>query len=310
MKKISYFIIVCFSFFISMVGVSALEKGSIGDYSYEETEKQTNYFKIEFSDNNFVLAQFDTKKYPFLVKKIKEQISDQAFDGASIYRSPINDFRFSSFEFKTFDINGSKNFNIPVNGDLIASVEEDSESIVYSSFDIYLKGDTDVKQPVFGHIITSLDVLDHVTTSNVSTIRFVNVTKLESGKESGSGLDTTNPTSGGGVSTPQAGTSYCSNPEFIKPFKFLGRIFTVVKIIIPLIIIAFGIWDMMRSVISSKEDEIKKSIRSLLFRVAAGVIIFFIPTIINTVFRLVDDWNQYSTDYSNCSKCVSNPSKC
>jgi len=108
----------------------------------------------------------------------------------------------------------------------------------------------------------------------------------------------------------ESGTSYCSDPNFIKPFRFLGRIFSVVKIIIPLIIIIFGVIDLFKAVVGSKDDEIKKSLRSLTMRTLAGVIIFFIPTLINLVFTLVDDWNKYSTDYSNCSKCISDPKNC
>ena len=109
---------------------------------------------------------------------------------------------------------------------------------------------------------------------------------------------------------PSAGTTYCSDPNFIKPFKFLGRIFTILKILIPIIIIGFGAFDLSKAVVASKDDENKKSIRSLAMRALAGIIIFFVPTIVNLVFTLVDDWNQYSTDYSKCSRCISNPGKC
>lgn len=108
----------------------------------------------------------------------------------------------------------------------------------------------------------------------------------------------------------QSGTAYCSDPNFIKPFRFLGRIFAILKILIPVIIIAFGVFDLFRSVIASKDDEIKKSTKSLIMRIVSGVIIFFVPTIINVIFSLVDDWNKYATDYSVCTRCIMNPNKC
>ncbi len=103
---------------------------------------------------------------------------------------------------------------------------------------------------------------------------------------------------------------YCSDPNFIKPFIFLGKIFTIVKILVPILIIVFGMIDFFKAVIASKDDEIKKSIRSLLFRAIAGLVIFFIPTIVHLVFLLIDDWKKYETSYSKCSLCISSPSKC
>lgn len=104
--------------------------------------------------------------------------------------------------------------------------------------------------------------------------------------------------------------NYCSNSDFKKPFIFLGRIFSIVKILIPILIIAFGIIDFFKAMIASKDDEIKKSSRSLMLRVIAGVIIFFIPTIVHLVFLLIDDWSNYETDYSQCSLCITSPGKC
>ncbi len=103
---------------------------------------------------------------------------------------------------------------------------------------------------------------------------------------------------------------YCSDPDFKKPFIFLGRIFSVVKILIPILIIIFGMIDLFKAVIGSKDDEIKKSIRSLMLRAIAGVVIFFIPTIIHLLFLLIDDWQKYETTYSKCSLCITSPSKC
>lgn len=104
--------------------------------------------------------------------------------------------------------------------------------------------------------------------------------------------------------------AYCSNPNFKKPFKILGRIFSVIKIIIPIIILAFGVVDFFKAVIGSKDDEIKKSTKSLIMRLIAGVCIFFLPAIIHFVFRLIDDWNGYESDYSECSLCITEPNKC
>ena len=104
--------------------------------------------------------------------------------------------------------------------------------------------------------------------------------------------------------------SYCSKPNFLKPFKLLGRIFSFVKIVLPIVILAFGVVDFFKAVIASKDDEIKKATKSLIMRLIAGVCIFFLPAIIHFVFRLVDDWNDYDSDYSKCSLCITSPNQC
>ncbi|MCI8394724.1 MAG: hypothetical protein HFH86_04530 [Bacilli bacterium] len=105
-------------------------------------------------------------------------------------------------------------------------------------------------------------------------------------------------------------SSPCSNPHFLKPFRFLGRIFMVIKIVVPILLIVFGVWDFSKAVIGSKDDEMKKAIRTLMFRAISGVVIFFLPTLIHLVFQLVDGFNPYESDYQKCSLCITSPNKC
>ena len=37
---------------------------------------------------------------------------------------------------------------------------------------------------------------------------------------------------------------------------------------------------------------------------------FYLYNLLNLIFMLIDDWGNYRTDYSVCSTCVTNPSKC
>ena len=76
--------------------------------------------------------------------------------------------------------------------------------------------------------------------------------------------------------------------------QFVGYIITIVKIAIPILIIAFGLLDFGKAVVGSKDDLIKKSALSLLRRVAAGIVIFFLPTLVLTVLS-----NYLDTDNMN-----------
>ena len=103
-------------------------------------------------------------------------------------------------------------------------------------------------------------------------------------------------------------TEYCGKLK--EPLKFVGRILQIVKIVIPLLIIAFGIIDLFHAIVGSKDDELKKSIRSLVLRCIAGVVIFFLPTIISIIFSLIDSWANIEGEFNACQKCVLNVREC
>ena len=104
--------------------------------------------------------------------------------------------------------------------------------------------------------------------------------------------------------------NYC---EGLKPtFVFIGHIIRLAKILIPIIIIIFGMLDFFKAITGSKDDEIRKSAKSLLFRALAGVCIFFLPAIIDFIFSLVDGWSnsEYESNYQSCFKCVWDVGSC
>ena len=97
--------------------------------------------------------------------------------------------------------------------------------------------------------------------------------------------------------------SFCAKTANI--WQVLGIILLVFKIIIPLLIIIFGMIDLGKAVVASKDDEIKKAIKQLAFRAVAGIIIFFIPTLVRVVFGLISGFD--SANYEICGACISNP---
>lgn len=129
--------------------------------------------------------------------------------------------------------------------------------------------------------------------------------QASSGKDPGKVVeDTTKPLP---VEYPTTGV--CEG-KIKEPLKFIGKIVLIVKIAIPIIIIIFGVVDFFRAITGAKDDEIKKSARSLLFRVLAGVIIFLIPTIISVVFSLIDSWANIKGDFNACQKCILRVTEC
>lgn len=100
--------------------------------------------------------------------------------------------------------------------------------------------------------------------------------------------------------------NFCTETKEI--WVFLGNILNVVKIVIPILILAFGCVDFGKAVVASKDDEIKKALKSLMFRILAGAVIFFIPVIIKFAFSLVDSFSgDIEKDYNVCVSCLTGP---
>lgn len=104
--------------------------------------------------------------------------------------------------------------------------------------------------------------------------------------------------------------SICS--ELWEIWQIIGWVLLVFKIAIPIIIIIFGMIDLGKAVVASKDDEIKKSVKSLVMRAIAGIVIFFIPTIVGLIFGIVDGFAdaEVQGDYQVCRTCITSPGDC
>ena len=101
--------------------------------------------------------------------------------------------------------------------------------------------------------------------------------------------------------------SFCSSLAPI--WQIIGWVLWVFKIAIPIIIIVFGMIDLGKAVVASKDDEIKKSVKSLVMRAIAGIVIFFIPTLVGAIFSLVGEFgsDEYQAEYAICKECITHP---
>ena len=91
-------------------------------------------------------------------------------------------------------------------------------------------------------------------------------------------------------------------------WQIVGYVLLIFKIDIPLLLIIFGMIDLGKAVIASKEDEIKKATGSLVRRAIAAVIIFLLPTLIGFIIGIVGGFtDELETDYNICKSCITNP---
>lgn len=105
-------------------------------------------------------------------------------------------------------------------------------------------------------------------------------------------------------------SDFCS--EMSGMLKFVGYVVTIFKVAIPLIIVIYGMLDLGKAVVASKDDEIKKAAKQIGFRLAAGILIFFVPTLVMLIFGWISDYNDLMTEseFEVCETCILKPGSC
>lgn len=107
------------------------------------------------------------------------------------------------------------------------------------------------------------------------------------------------------VNIGSEGEGFCASSANI--WQTVGYILMVFKIVIPILLIIFGMIDLGKAVIASKDDEIKKATKSLLFRAISAIIIFFIPTLVGVIMGIVGNFSSVRDDFNVCKMCISDP---
>ena len=84
----------------------------------------------------------------------------------------------------------------------------------------------------------------------------------------------------------------------------VSTIVMLIKIVVPILLIIFGMLDLAKAVIASKEDEIKKAQMTFVKRLIAAVIVFFVVSLVQLVVRFVASNDENSI--MSCFNCFVN----
>ena len=103
-------------------------------------------------------------------------------------------------------------------------------------------------------------------------------------------------------------TTFCTETSDI--LGFIGWIVFIVKVAMPILIIIYGILDFGKAVTGGDTKNIKDSFSKFGIRVIAGLIIFFIPTIVMWVFKLVTEYKNQAGKFEVCQTCILSPWNC
>lgn len=84
-----------------------------------------------------------------------------------------------------------------------------------------------------------------------------------------------------------------------------SRIYDILKIGTPVIVIITGMLDILKAVTAQKEDDLKKAQKKFLQRLLAGAIVFLIFVIVEVVTELIADSNE-ANNAMDCVNCFLN----
>lgn len=104
--------------------------------------------------------------------------------------------------------------------------------------------------------------------------------------------------------------SFCSG-NTLRVFQALGYMIFIAKVIIPLILIIMGSIDLAKAVLNSNEKPNKEVMAKFAKRLAAALIVFLIPSVLDFAVSLVDGakdaMENDKTKVTSCTKCLFDP---
>lgn len=107
-----------------------------------------------------------------------------------------------------------------------------------------------------------------------------------------------------------AGFDFCAEDGVLKTFQIVGYFVTIIKILVPLLLLIFGSIDFGKAVLAGDDKGIQAASKMLVTRAIGGIIIFFIPTIVNFVTTMISNWSTVESSFVNCTTCLKSASDC
>lgn len=87
--------------------------------------------------------------------------------------------------------------------------------------------------------------------------------------------------------------------------NIVSTIITVIKIVVPVLLVIMGMLDLMKGLTAQKDDEIKKGQNLFIKRLISGALVFLVFTIVQLLVSFVAD-DDDKANIATCSKCFIN----
>ncbi len=86
----------------------------------------------------------------------------------------------------------------------------------------------------------------------------------------------------------------------------ISTIINIMKVVIPIMVVFFGLLDLGKAVMSQKEDDIKKNQGLLIKRLVIAVLVFFVVSLVQFVVSLVGGDKSENNKFWGCFDCFVN----
>lgn len=80
----------------------------------------------------------------------------------------------------------------------------------------------------------------------------------------------------------------------------ISLVIKIIWIIVPILLVIFGLLDLAKAVMAQKEDEIKKGQQTLIKRAIAAVIVFFVIPLVQLIIKFVSGEDDTVMSCFNC----------
>ena len=90
-------------------------------------------------------------------------------------------------------------------------------------------------------------------------------------------------------------------PEMLP--KIISTVYFALQLVVPILLVIFGMIDLVKAVTAGKEDEIKKAQSVFIRRLIMGILVFFVVLIVQMLISFVSNKDR---NVANCFNCFIN----
>ena len=90
-------------------------------------------------------------------------------------------------------------------------------------------------------------------------------------------------------------------------WQMVGKFLFILKILVPIIIIILGIIEFGKAALSGDEKANTTSFKTLMMKIITGIMIFFIPTVLDFALSMVQGTKDVALKYEGCTTCMLDP---
>jgi len=93
----------------------------------------------------------------------------------------------------------------------------------------------------------------------------------------------------------------------VKVWRVIGVLVLILKVLVPVLLVITSVMPLFNALVAGNAEATKKAWITIGKKLAAGVIVFFIPSLVNASVKLLVGADYETEDVSYCVDCFSSP---